>query len=120
MLTSPRRQNHTQAAFDPVYGHLQRPRDKGLIQFKLKLPCYLLDDSVAVRDFFGREDVLGEIDEHLLVKEGQDVMSELKTVALSGMGGIGMRTNGSAIIATDICRENLNRVSFRQESTGQV
>lgn len=56
---------------------------------RVKLPCYLLDHSVAVKDFFGREKVLSEIDDYLLVKNGEKVMSTLKTVAISGMGGIG-------------------------------
>jgi hypothetical protein len=64
------------------------------MQGQLDLPCHLLDDTVAVRNFFGREKVLDEIDRYLLVKEGETVMSNLKTVAISGMGGIGMCANG--------------------------
>jgi len=60
------------------------------MQGALDLPCYLLDDSVAVRNFYGREKVLNEIDGWLLVGNKHEVMPKLKTVALSGMGGIGM------------------------------
>ncbi|KAI4935511.1 uncharacterized protein J4E92_002802 [Alternaria infectoria] len=57
---------------------------------EVNLPCYLLNESVAVKNFFGREEVMDEIHDYLVVKEEQGVMSDLKTVAISGMGGIGM------------------------------
>lgn len=72
---------------------------------------------MTVRDFFGREDVLGEIDEHLLVQEGQDIMPELRTVAISGMGGIGLQADEFIIAAADTNRENLDRLQIRQKST---
>ncbi|KAF2737092.1 hypothetical protein EJ04DRAFT_561953 [Polyplosphaeria fusca] len=59
-------------------------------QHELKLPCWLLDTSTAVKDFFGRDDTLFALDEMLVVPEGDAVMSELKTVAICGIGGIGL------------------------------
>jgi putative cofactor-binding repeat protein len=70
---------------------------------RLKLPCYLLDNSVNVKDFFGRKDVLDAIDKTLLVPDGMEVMSELKTFAICGIGGIGRYSRASVSI-TDLTK----------------
>jgi hypothetical protein len=58
-------------------------------QRKLTLPCYLYETSTTLKDFFGRQSVLAAIEKTLVVPEGMDIMSELKTFAIYGIGGIG-------------------------------
>lgn len=88
-LTSFRRHNLTQATRQTFNASPSQRRPGVSMPVGLQLPCYLLDKSVAVTGFIGRKEVLREIDDHLLVKDGQERMSELKTVAISSMGGIG-------------------------------
>lgn len=78
-------------------------------RYKLKLRPLMVDESVAVTNFYGRIDVLTEIDEHLLVRDGQQAIPKLRTVALIGMGGIGMRAHHLKSTITHIHRENFYR-----------
>ncbi|KAJ4299617.1 hypothetical protein N0V90_004863 [Kalmusia sp. IMI 367209] len=67
---------------------------------KPKLPCYLLDASKNVEDFFGRGDIVGQIHDMLVVPDGTEVMKELKTFAISGIGGIGKSSIASHFVQT--------------------
>jgi len=93
-----RRHNHKEAARQSFETSPSQSRPDISMPGEVKIPCYLLDDSVAVRDFFGRQEVLREIDDYLLVKNGEKVMSKLKTVAISGTGGIGRHFKSNTVL----------------------
>jgi hypothetical protein len=59
-------------------------------QRMLNLPCWAFESSRTVSHLFGREDVLAEIDQHLLVPVNTEAMEHLRTVAICGFGGIDM------------------------------
>ncbi|KAH7092428.1 hypothetical protein FB567DRAFT_588706 [Paraphoma chrysanthemicola] len=65
-----------------------------------KLPCYLLDSSVIVKDFLGREDVLAHIHRTLVVPNGMELMSGLKAFAIYGIGGIGKTSIAAHFVRT--------------------
>ena len=90
MLVSLQSRDDSHSASNSALARPHQPVREISMQGALDLPCYLLDDSVAVRNFYGREKVLNEIDGWLLVGDELEVMPKLKTVALSGMGGIGL------------------------------
>lgn len=62
-----------------------------LQQRTLSVPCYLLRPAIRNRDFYGRQDVLEEIDKALLPRSRtpNSAGEELRSFALSGLGGIG-------------------------------
>lgn len=58
----------------------------------VKLPCYLLKAHSRNQDFTGRLDVLKQLDEQLLARDGESQehqLSEIHVFALCGLGGIG-------------------------------
>lgn len=62
-----------------------------LQQSSLPIPCYLLSPAVRNSDFFGREDVLQDIDRCLLpnARPARSNAAQLQTYAICGLGGVG-------------------------------
>jgi hypothetical protein len=63
----------------------------GVPKKAVRLPLYLTKGYRTAENFFGRQDVLGQIDDALLNSNNQATTktSELRSVALCGMGGVG-------------------------------
>jgi hypothetical protein len=57
----------------------------------LRLPCNIHNGPriADLENFFGREDILAQIDKHLLVPDKTNITEELRIVAICGMGGMG-------------------------------
>lgn len=54
-----------------------------------KVPSYLMNGHRRNREFFGRQEILEQIDGIFLDDEGQVIHDEVKRLVLCGMGGVG-------------------------------
>lgn len=57
-----------------------------------KLPCFMMETPVRNRDFFGRQEILHQLDQHLLPVAEASLETEPQSsrhVAICGIGGVG-------------------------------